>query len=117
IADVDLRDVAARMDRLADSATFALLRDVGRTRPIGAVRLTSLRSTSLPVLRAFLQGEQYFRRTAWDSALRYYELASTLDSTFAPALRRSWHALASLQRLDVASHTYALRACQHNHLL
>jgi len=115
IADVEVRDVAARIDRLADSATFALLAEVGRTRPIGAVRLTSLKSTSLPALRAFLQGEQYFRRTRWDSALASYEQAIKLDTTFAPALRRAWRVLAFQEESDYAWNNYALRAGANNH--
>jgi serine/threonine-protein kinase len=115
IAEVEVRDVVARIDRLTDSATFALLRAVERTRPIGAVRRTSLTATSLSALRAFLQGEQYFRRLAWDSALTSYELAVKLDETFAPALRRIWSVLAFTERLDSSSRKYVLRAAANNH--
>ncbi|MGH7646151.1 MAG: protein kinase domain-containing protein [Gemmatimonadales bacterium] len=88
LGEFQVPDVSDRMDRLADSLAMRLLRELGRTRPIGAVRLTSLRSTSLPALKAFLQGEQYYRRTDWDSAIAYYERAIALDSTFALALHR-----------------------------
>ncbi|MGH9258523.1 MAG: tetratricopeptide repeat protein, partial [Acidimicrobiales bacterium] len=89
LGEFQVPDVSDRMDRLADSLAMRLLRELGRTRPIGAVRLTSLRSTSLPALKAFLQGEQYYRRTDWDSAIAYYERAIALDSTFALALHRT----------------------------
>src|SRR2546422_4868524 len=38
LADIELRDAAARMDRLGDSLSVAVLRELGRTRPIGAAR-------------------------------------------------------------------------------
>ncbi len=115
LGEIELREASARMDRLADSATVALLRELGRTRPIGAVRLASLGSTSLPALKAFLQGEQYFRRTAWDSAIANYQRAIALDSTFALALRRVSVAL-GWQRVgtDSLSRVYALRAGAFN---
>jgi len=116
VGEIELREASARMDRLADSATVALLRELGRTRPIGAVRLASLGSTSLPALKAFLRGEQFFRRTSWDSAVAYYQRAVTLDSTFALPLNRISTAL-GWQRLgtDSLSRAYALRAGGFNH--
>src|SRR3954469_24365441 len=73
------------MDRIADSLTLALLRVIGTGRPVNAVRHASMGSTSLPAIRAFLQGEQAFRRTEWDSALDAYARAISLDSNFALA--------------------------------
>jgi eukaryotic-like serine/threonine-protein kinase len=111
LGDVEVHDVSDRIDRVADSLTMALLRELGRTRPIGAVRLTSMRSASLPALKAFLQGEQFYRRTDWDSAIAYYERAIALDSTFALPLRRVGVAL-GWQRAggDSLSRRYHLRA-------
>ena len=43
---------------------------------------------SIVALKAFLQGEQHFRRGALDSAIANYGRAVRLDSTFALALRR-----------------------------
>ena len=86
--EVERRDVTSQMARLADSVSLGLLRELGRTRPIGAVRSSSLGSTSMPALKAFLRGEQYYRRTAWDSAIAQYELAFSTDTTFALAFRR-----------------------------
>ena len=88
LAEVDLRDAAAHMDRLADSTAVALLRALGRHRPIGAIRQAAFGGTSFPALKEFLRGEQFYRRSAWDSALAHYEAATTLDSTFALAFRR-----------------------------
>ena len=45
------------------------MRDVWRSRePLPAVRLASQTTDSIAALRAFLQGEQYYRRLAFDSA-------------------------------------------------
>ena len=91
IAEPDLMDVAAGIDRLADSLALRVLRDMGRG---GAgIRLSSVGSRSLPALKAFLQGEQYYRRAISDSAKRAYEQAVELDSTFALA----WRGLATLE--------------------
>ena len=88
LGEVDLRDASAHMDRLVDSTAVALLRALGRHRPIGAVRQAAFGGTSLPALKEFLRGEQFYRRSAWDSALAHYGAAIALDSTFALAFRR-----------------------------
>jgi tetratricopeptide (TPR) repeat protein len=94
LGEVDLRDASAHMDRLADSTAVALLRALGRHRPIGSIRQAAFGGTSLPALKEFLRGEQFYRRSAWDSALVHYEAATTLDSTFALAFRRMQLSLA-----------------------
>ncbi|HEV2084070.1 MAG TPA: hypothetical protein VGR09_03235, partial [Gemmatimonadales bacterium] len=112
----ELRDAADRVDRLTDSLTMRVLQGLGRTRPIGSVRLASFGSTSLPAVKAFLQGEQHLRRSEWDSALAYYERAIRLDSTFPLALRRASTALGWLRTgYDSLSNAYALRAGAFNH--
>jgi len=118
VAQAERRDLAARMDRLADSLTVALLRELGETRPIVAVRVSSLGSTNLSALREFLQGEHFFRGLALDSALAHYRHAIRSDSTFAPALRRIFQVLwwqgHSKDSLWVS---YAFRAAAFNHHL
>jgi eukaryotic-like serine/threonine-protein kinase len=115
LAEVEGRDVAPRMDRLADSITMQLLRGLGGSRPIGAVRHASLGwSRSMPALKAFLQGEQFFRRGAGDSALAYYRTAVAEDSTFTLALRRLWMVQADDWNAPLA-YEYALRAGLLNH--
>jgi eukaryotic-like serine/threonine-protein kinase len=76
---------------LVDRLSVALLRDVWRSRdPIPSLDLASLTTDSLAALRAFLQGEQYYRRLAFDTALVEYTRATQVDSTFALAhLRRA----------------------------
>ena len=116
LADIELRDAADRMDRLADSLTVRLLRELGRTRRIEVFRTTSLGSTSLPALKAFLQGEQWFRRAAWDSAFASYERAIALDSMFPLALRRAGQVLGwQHSAFDSVSQALAIRAGALNH--
>ena len=115
VEEWEVTDGVDRVDRAADSLTIRVLEGLGRTRPIGAVRLAGFGSTSLPALKAFLQGEQHLRLTEWDSALGYYERAIALDSTFAPALRRASTALGWIRTgTDSLSTAYALRAGAHN---
>jgi eukaryotic-like serine/threonine-protein kinase len=88
IQDVDLRDDAEHVDRLADSTAVWLLRELGRTRSVGAARLTSIGSRSIPALKAFLRGEQLYRNGFMDSAHAEYERATALDTTFGLAFNR-----------------------------
>src|SRR5439155_18804201 len=85
LGEIELRESTDRIDRLADSLTVRVLRELGRTRAIGLVRSAPLGSRSLPALKAFLQGEQFLRRSEWDSALTYHQRAIGLDSSFALA--------------------------------
>ncbi|HET6779191.1 MAG TPA: serine/threonine-protein kinase [Gemmatimonadales bacterium] len=111
----DLLDAADRVDRLGDSLTVRVLQGLGRSRPIGSVRRAGFGSTSLPAIKAFLQGEQHLRRSEWDSALGYYERAVRIDSTFPQALRRVGATLGWIRTgFDTLSIAYALRAGAHN---
>jgi tetratricopeptide (TPR) repeat protein len=76
---------------LVDRLSVALLRDVWRSRePLPSLDIGSLTTDSIAALRAYLQGERYYRRFALDSALVAYTRAVEVDSTFALAhLRRA----------------------------
>jgi serine/threonine-protein kinase len=111
VVSIQVADAAERMDRVADSLTVRVLRELGRSRPLAATRSASLGASSMPALRAFLCGEQHFRRTEWDSAIADYHRAIELDSTFALALYRAgtvlgWQSTAA----DSLSLVYLLRA-------
>jgi serine/threonine-protein kinase len=75
---------------MVDRLSVALLRDVWRSRePLPSIRIAGLTTDSIEALRAYLQGEQYYRRLVFDSALAAYTRAVEVDSTFALAhLRR-----------------------------
>jgi len=83
--EVGARDSSSRMDRITDSLSVRVLSVLGREHAVGPARLASLGSGSLPAIKAFLQGSQYFRRTQWDSAAASFQEAVTLDTTFALA--------------------------------
>jgi serine/threonine-protein kinase len=94
--DLEVRGDTAAMGDLADSLGIRVLQLLGRDRPIGSVQRVSIGSRSLPALKAFLNGEQFYRRGVWDSALVYYHQAITQDSTFAIAFKQmgmavDWH--------------------------
>ena len=86
LGEVDRKDALSRMDRLSDSLTIGLLRELGKSRALGGAQMSSVGTTSLPALKAFLEGQQYFRKSAWDSAVANYDRAIESDSTFSIAL-------------------------------
>ena len=94
--DLEVKGDTADIGDLADSLGVRVLQVLGRDRPIGAVRRVSIGSRSLPALKAFLYGEQFYRRGQWDSAVVYYDRATSQDSTFAIAFKQmgmavDWH--------------------------
>jgi serine/threonine-protein kinase len=94
LAEFEQRDEAGRIDRLSDSLTRAVLRELGRSRRIDMARAAFSPTASLPALKAYLQGEQFYRVAQWDSAQTHFERALSLDSTFAMA----YHRLAAVMR-------------------
>ena len=101
--DLEVKGDTADIGDLADSLGIRVLQVLGRDRPIAAVRQVSIGSRSLPALKAFLYGEQFYRRGLWDSALVYYDRALTQDSTFALA----FHGMATVLGWSPASsHSY-----------
>ena len=88
IAEFERKDVPARMDRLSDSLTLAVLRELGRSRRIDMAHATFSPTASLAALKAYLQGEQFYRVARWDSAQVHFERAIALDTTFALAYHR-----------------------------
>ncbi len=112
LIEIERSDQTDRIDRLADSVTLDVLRDVRAAAPVGHIRLSAAGTKSLPALRAFLRGEQFSRRLSLDSAIGEYERAVALDSGFALALNHlgsahSWN-------LEDAGPLY-LKAGRHNH--
>jgi serine/threonine-protein kinase len=95
-SDLEVKGDTAAIGDLADSLGVRILQVLGRDRPIGSVRRVSIGSRSLPALKAFLYGEQFYRRGRWDSALVYYDRAVAQDSTFGIAFEQmgmalGWH--------------------------
>lgn len=91
--DVNVRGEALRVDALADSLALRLLPSMGSgaTAATGAA-LSSMGTSSLPALKAYLQGQQYYRRGLVDSSRLAYEAAVASDSLFSLA----WRGVASV---------------------
>jgi serine/threonine-protein kinase len=89
IGDVEAQDAQSHIDRLCDSLSVRLLRELSRVRRMGVSLGGSLGSSSLPAIKAYLQGEHWYRASNWDSAEAYYDRAVAEDSTFAVAWLRA----------------------------
>jgi len=77
--------------------------------------VTSIGSDSAQALKAFLEGEQYYRRTSWDSAWASYTHAISIDTGFALALRRAGQVSAwRNSEADTLTRSFALRAGARN---
>ena len=116
--EIEVSGEAARMGELADSLGVRVLRVLSAGRTIGSVRRTSIGSKSVLALKAFLQGEQFYRRGLWDSALTRYDRAIAADSTFALAMVRmalvlGWNPPTA--EAYGSPDEYGQRAALHNH--
>jgi serine/threonine-protein kinase len=119
LAEREARDDIEHIDRLGDTLAIHLLGDIGVRQPVAAVRGAALGAASLPALKAFLRGEQLYRRGDLDSAYAQYKRAVAIDSNFALAFhmlsRAGWSGQPDM--IDSAHHRYAIRAQRLNHKL
>jgi tRNA A-37 threonylcarbamoyl transferase component Bud32/tetratricopeptide (TPR) repeat protein len=88
LEDVDLTEETIQMGRLAERFTIEVVRRLGKSQQLAEARMAGAHSTPLAALKAFLQGEYFFRRTAWDSAMVNYQRAAELDPAMALAFLR-----------------------------
>jgi len=119
-AEVEVAGDTLGIDRIADSLGVSLLRELGRTRPVAAIRNAPFGAASLPALKEFLRGEQFYRRSQYDSALAHYARAVALDNSFALANRRMALVLGWWPPTSGAfepMETYAFKAASLNHRL
>jgi len=72
------------VDRLSIDVLAAIWQ--GEERPRAEIDLTRITTTSLPALKAYLEGESLLRRADFTAAAAAYERAIEADSTFAFAL-------------------------------
>lgn len=82
---LDTAELEAEADNLHDLVDRIAARLVAAESGLRGDRLAALTTASLPALHAFLDGEQAFRRGDHDRAVRGYDRAVTLDSTFSLA--------------------------------
>ncbi len=105
-----------KLPPLANDLARALLKELNKWKRLGAFPTTWLEGTSLPALQAFLVGEQFYRRSAWDSAMAYYERAIDADSGFALAYRHAGLVVGWRRSTDDSiSQSYLRRAGHLNH--
>jgi eukaryotic-like serine/threonine-protein kinase len=117
LVDEDLAD--ASVEKLAGELTIKVIDALRDRHRLGALRaLSTVGSDSALAVKAFLQGEQYYRRTSWDSALVSYARAISIDTGFALALRRAGLVTAwQKNETDTATRSLALRAGARNRKL
>lgn len=77
-------DMAGLVDRLS----VDLLKSIWRSEEVPEIRVSSVTTSSVPALRAYLEGEQHFRRSEFVQAREAFTRAVDLDSTFAIAAHR-----------------------------
>jgi TolB-like protein/tetratricopeptide (TPR) repeat protein len=94
LLDLDGKELAVAADdapsdsvlALVDRLSVKLLSSIWRpSQPLPELRLSAITTTSPAALRAYLLGEQFYRRSQWDSARNALEDAIKHDSTFALA--------------------------------
>ncbi|MFN2565870.1 MAG: protein kinase [Gemmatimonadaceae bacterium] len=74
---------------LVDGLSVELIRSVWRARtPVPQPRIGAVTTHSVRAMRAYLAGEQFYRRGWWDSAVVAFTRATEADSTFALAYFR-----------------------------
>ncbi len=71
---------------LVDALSVEVLKYVLGAAPTRRMRLSSITTSSLDALRAFLEGEQRYRRSDFRGAIEAYRRAVAIDSSFALAL-------------------------------
>jgi TolB-like protein len=91
--DIDVSGAVSRMDALADSVALRVIRALGTGGELGGgARIASIGTSSLPALKSYLQGVQFYRRGVVDSSLTAFESAAAADSAFSLA----WRGVASI---------------------
>jgi serine/threonine-protein kinase len=71
---------------LVDDLSARLVREIWKSHePLPSLNVAGVITGSLPALRAYLEGEQYYRRGVFDSAAAAFKRATEADSTFALA--------------------------------
>jgi tRNA A-37 threonylcarbamoyl transferase component Bud32/tetratricopeptide (TPR) repeat protein len=76
------------MTALVDRLSVDLLKSIWRAEEIPEIRVSSITTSSVPALRAYLVGEQAFRRSQFPDAREAFTRALDIDSTFAIAAHR-----------------------------
>lgn len=92
-------DVLRLVDELAIASMRSLLREIGGDGTADASAET-ITTSSLPALRAYLEGEKSYRAGRYAEAVQSFERAVAADSTFAIALVRLADAFGGLEGVE-----------------
>nr|MBA2565824.1 tetratricopeptide repeat protein [Gemmatimonadota bacterium] len=105
--------VFALVDRLSIDALTAILKGNGDQR--ASPNLARATTTSLPALKAYLEGESLLRRSEFPGAIAAYQRAIAADSTFAFALYHLGDAYGWSPEIEVriTGGQYYARAARH----
>jgi len=79
---------------LVDSFSVVLLREVWRSKqPVPRFNVAAITTGNPAAIRAYLQGERFYRASQWDSAVAAFQRAVSADSAFALAHYKTARAL------------------------
>jgi len=116
IAELDRHDAVLTTLVGRDREVGAIVRELGRELPPGTMPSSRAAAASMEATRLFLQGEQFFRRSRWDSAQISYEKVIARDTGFALAYHRLGEVLGWRRvNYDSLASVYLLRAGELNH--
>ncbi len=94
LASVSVDGSAGDVLSLVDSFSVVLLRDVWRSKlPVPRLDVSAITTGNPAAIRAYLQGERFYRASQWDSAVAAFERAVSADSAFALAHYKTARAL------------------------
>jgi tetratricopeptide (TPR) repeat protein len=102
LASVAASGIADSVFSLVDSLTRAIVSGLHRTPGQRLDGVAAATTSSLPALRAFLEGQSHFRRTQFAEAVDAFQRAVMLDTTFALAYYRMSTAADFMSRSDLA---------------
>jgi len=89
LASASVEGPADDMLALVDTLGLRVLREIWLARePIPNLRVSGITTGSMDAIRAYLEGERYYRNSEWDSAKAAFQRALDEDSTFALAQYR-----------------------------
>ncbi len=94
LASVVVDGSAQNVLALVDSFSVVLLREVWQSKqPVPRFNVASITTGNPAAIRAYLQGERFYRASQWDSAVAAFEHAVAADSSFALAHYKTARAL------------------------
>ncbi len=90
VAKETIEGQKAQLASLIDDLTRALIADKLEKEGQELNSIAMMTSENLPALKAYLEGEQAYRKTDFNAAFEFFETAVSLDSTFSMAWLRMY---------------------------